>query len=87
MKEAQQQQATLEKINPVLSPVIIVPGSLVKTNKGYFFLSVAAGKAVVDGHPVMALSPQSPLGQQLLQANKGGTVTINTTTYTIESIE
>lgn len=87
LKEAQQQQAVLEKINPELSPAIIVPGSLVKTNNGYFFLSVAAGKAVVEGHTVMALSPQSLLGQQLLLTNKGGAVTINAMTYTIESIE
>ena len=87
LKEAQQQQAALEKINPELSPAIIVPGSLIKTNKGYLFLSIAAGKAIIEGNTVMALSPQSPLGQQLLLTNKGGTVTINTMTYTIESIE
>ena len=87
LKEVQQQQATLEKINPELSPASIVPGSLVKTNNGYLFLSIAGGKAIIDGNTVMALSPQSPLGQQLLLTNKGGTVTINTMTYTIESIE
>ena len=87
LKEAQQQQAVFEKINPELSLAIIVPGSLIKTNTGYFFLSIAAGKAVIEGHKVMALSPQSPLGQQLLQTIKGGIVTINTITYTIESIE
>ncbi len=87
LKEAQQQQAALEKINPELSPAIIVPGSLVKTNKGYLFLSMAGGKAIVDGNTVMALSPQSPLGQKLLQASIKDSVTINTTAYTIESIE
>ena len=87
LKEAQQQQATLKKINPELSPASIVPGSLIKTNKGYLFLSIAAGKAIIEGNTVMALSPQSPLGQQLLLTNKGETVTINTMTYTIESIE
>jgi hypothetical protein len=88
LKEAQQQQATLKKINPELSPTIIVPGSLVKTSKGYLFLSIAAGKAIIEGHTVvMALSPQSPLGQLLLQASKSGAVTINSITYTIESIE
>jgi hypothetical protein len=87
LTEAQQQQVTLEKINPAIAPAIIVSGSLIKTNKGYLFLSIAGGKAVIEGHTVMALSPQSPLGQQLLKANKGGAVTINNTTYAIESIE
>jgi hypothetical protein len=87
LTEVQQQQAVLQKINPELSPAIIVPGSLIKTNKGYFFLSIAGGKAVVEGHPVIAISPQSPLGQQLVQASKGHEVTINATSYRIESIE
>jgi transcription elongation GreA/GreB family factor len=87
LKEAQQQQATLQKINPSIVPAIIVPGSLIKTNKGYLFLSIAAGKVVIEGHTVMALSPQSPLGQQLVNATKGGTVAINNTIYKIESIE
>jgi hypothetical protein len=87
LKEAERQFATLEKINPAIVPAIIVPGSLIKTNKGYLFLSIAAGKVVIEGHTVMALSPQSPLGQQLVNVTKGEAVTINNTIYTIESIE
>jgi hypothetical protein len=87
LAEAQQQQAILQKINASIVPATIVPGTLIKTNKGYFFLSIAGSKAVVDGHAVMALSPQSPLGQQLLQAKTGATITVNTASYTILSIE
>ncbi len=87
LQEAQQQHSALEKINPAIVPAVIVPGSLIKTNKGYLFLSIAAGKAVIEGHTVMALSPQSPLGQQLIKANKGEAVTINNTIYTVENIE
>ncbi len=87
LKETQQQLAVLQKINPELSPPIIVSGSLIRTNKGYLFLSIAGGKAVIEGNMVMAISPQSPLGQKLLQKNDGATITINSTTYTIESIE
>jgi hypothetical protein len=86
LKEAEQQYAALEKINPVLSPVTVVAGSLIKTNKCYFFLSIAAGKAIIDGNEVIALSPQSPLGQQLLLVGEGQTVTINQVSYVIESI-
>jgi transcription elongation GreA/GreB family factor len=87
LKEMQQQLAALEKINPAIVPAVIVLGSLIKTNKGYLFLSIAAGKAVIEGHTVLALSPQSPLGQQLVNATKSESVTINNTTYTIENIE
>jgi len=30
-----------------------------------YFVSIAAGKAVIDGNTVVALSPQSPLGIKL----------------------
>ncbi len=87
LKEALQQKAVLEKINPVLSPPVIVNGSLVKTNRGYLFLSVAMGKAIVEGIAVTALSQQSPLGKQLMQLSKGQTATVNNNHYVIESIE
>jgi transcription elongation GreA/GreB family factor len=87
LQEVQQQLAILQKINPAITPAIILPGSLIKTNKGYLFLSIAAGKAVLEGHTIMAISPQSPLGQQLVKAKTGGTVSIKSTHYTIESIE
>jgi transcription elongation GreA/GreB family factor len=87
LKEAQQQKAVLEKINPALSPAVIVNGSLIKTNRGYLFLSIALGKAVIDGITVIALSQQSPLGKQLLHLQKGQATTINNTHYVIETIE
>ena len=87
LKEMQLQLSALEKINPALSPEVIVTGSLIKTNKGYLFLSIAGGKAVIDGETVMALSPQSPLGVKLLSANKNDAVVINAVSYHIESIE
>jgi len=41
-------------------------GSLVKTTQGYFFISVALPKIVVDNQCIIAISPTSPLGMQLL---------------------
>jgi transcription elongation GreA/GreB family factor len=87
LKEVQLQLAVLEKIDASISPVSIVPGSLIKTNKGYLFLSIAAGKASIEGHTIMALSPQSPLGKQLLSLNSGDTASINYVQYHIEHIE
>ena len=86
LKEAQEQKTALEKINPALSPSVIVQGSLIKTNRGYLFLSIALGKAVIDGITVIALSQQSPLGKQLMGLKEGDTAAINTAHYIIESI-
>lgn len=87
MQELLKQQAALHKINPVLSPSMIVNGSLVKTNHGYFFMSSALGKAVIAAHAVIALSPQSPLGQKLMGLKKGDTTAMNDMVYVIENIE
>lgn len=86
LKELQQQKTVLQTINPALSPAVIVNGSLIKTNFGYFFLSIALGKALVDGITVTALSQHSPLGKQLLHLQQGQTAVINGRQYIIESI-
>ncbi len=87
MKEAIVRKDALEKINPSIAPKIVVHGSLIKTNRGYLFLSIALGKAVIEGVHIIALSPQSPLGIKLMGLQEGDTAAINGNNYLIESIE
>lgn len=81
------QKLLIEKIMPRVQPKHIANGTLVKTNKGYLFLSIALGKITVEGTTVIALSPQSPLGSKLIGLNVSDTATINGMRYVIESIE
>lgn len=87
LQEVLTQKTALEKINPALTATMIVNGSLIKTNRGYLFMSIASGKAVIDNMGVIALSPQSPLGQKLMGLKTGDAALINETEYRIESIE
>lgn len=87
LNDALAQKALLEKINPSLSASVIVNGSLVNTNRGYLYLSVALGKAVIENMAVIALSSQSPLGQKLMGLSVSGVAEINGNRYVIESIE
>ena len=87
MKEAISQKDVLEKIDPLVTAKIIVNGSVVKTNRGYFFVSTALGKAAIEGITIIALSAQSPLGTKLMGLTKGDTATINNYNYVIENIE
>ena len=87
IQEVLLQKAALEKIDSTVSAQMIVNGSLIKTNRGYFFMSTALGKAMVENITVMALSPQSPLGQKLMGLKAGDTAAINDIDYVIESIE
>ena len=87
LQEILNQQAALEKINPELSVNMVLNGSLIKTSRGYLFMSIALGKAVVDDITVIALSPKSPLGQKLMGLKVGETTVMNVTEYVIEFIE
>jgi len=87
LQDVLEKKAALEKIDPASSSSKIVNGSLVKTDKGYLFMSMALGKATIDGDSVIALSPQSPLGQKLLGLSTGDVAAINHNKYVIEAIE
>lgn len=87
LQEALSQQAALEKINPELSVQTILTGSLIKTNNGHFFMSIALGKAIMDDITVIAVSPVSPLGQKLMGLKTGESISFNGLQYVIERIE
>lgn len=86
LKEVLVQKAILDKIDPSTIAKTIIVGSLVKANGIYLYLSVALPKIAVDGINVIALSPQSPLGNKLMGNEVGFSFEINTTNYKIEEI-
>lgn len=87
LKEVLVQKAILEKIDSTTIAKTIIVGSLVKANGIYLYLSVALPKINVEGINVIALSPQSPLGNKLMGNEVGFSFEINGTKYVIESIE
>ncbi|HMK03404.1 MAG TPA: hypothetical protein VK489_04405 [Ferruginibacter sp.] len=86
LQEVLLQKAALEKIDPTLSAAMVVNGSLIKTNRGWLFMSVALGKASIENISVVALSAQSPLGQKLMGSKAGEVAVMNNTEYHIESV-
>jgi len=87
LAEALKQKAALEKIDPSLHPEQVVNGSLVKTSKGCFFISLGLGKITVDETLIIALSPESPLGAEMMHLKKGDSFSFNGSNYTIENTE
>ncbi|MEO6252640.1 MAG: hypothetical protein ABIO79_05010 [Ferruginibacter sp.] len=87
LQEVMSQKAALEKIDPALTAPMIVNGSLIKTNRGYLFMSTALGKASIENISVIALSPQSPLGIKLMGLHVNEAAAINNIEYLVESIE
>lgn len=87
LQEVLDKKAKLEKIDPIKSAPVVVNGSLVKTNRGYLYMAVALGKAVIDNNSVMSLSPQSPLGQKLMGLKAGEAAVVNDLDYQVENIQ
>lgn len=87
LKEVLAQKAILDKIDSKMIAKTIIVGSLVKANGIYLYLSAALPKIAVDGINVIALSPQSPLGNKLMGNEVGFLFEINGTKYLVDSIE
>ncbi len=87
LKDALAQKTILENIDPALHTEQIVRGSLVTSNKGIFFLSIALGKATIEDQLIIALSPESPLGKAMRHLKKGDAYSFNGIEYIIKEIE
>ena len=86
LKEVLDQKGILEKIDSSLLHTTISLGSLVQANGIYLYLSLALPKIVIDQVNIIALSPQSPLGDKLMGNKVGFEFEINGTKYQIDSI-
>lgn len=86
LKEVLTQKAVLDKIDASTIAETIIVGSLVKANGIYLYLSLALPKININQINVIALSPQSPLGNKLMGNKVGFTFEINGTKYVVEEI-
>lgn len=86
LREVLEQQAVLNKIDASQLHKKVALGSLVQANTLTLFISAALPKITLEDKTIFALSPQSPLGSQLMGNEIGFSVEINGTQYTIESV-
>ena len=87
LQDALEQRSVLTNINPDNITSKVTSGSLLKTNRGHFYISVALGKLNIEGNVVTAISLQSPLGAILMGKVALDSVTVNGNIFFIESIE
>ena len=87
LKEILAQKAIIDKIDASANHTKIALGSLVQANGMLLFISAALPKITVNDKTIIAVSPQSPLGNKLMGNEVGFTFEINTTEYLIQSIE
>ncbi len=88
LHQFESQAGVLKKLNPDFLSETIQTGSLIKTDKGNFYISVPLGKMVVptklDNQEVMVISAASPLGKEMIGKKVGDEVIFNKMQYKIE---
>lgn len=76
----------LDQINIDHAHNAALPGSLIVTDRGTFFIAVGLGKVEVGGEPYFVIAPFSPLGLELAGCKAGDKVTFRDQTYLIEDL-
>jgi len=76
----------LHGIDPFIQCEKVEQGALVQTNQGAFYLSISAGKLVVEGKIYFAITLASPIGQLLFQKKVGDEFEFRGRFYVLEII-
>jgi len=95
-QETDRNQAQLNEANKLLialnhinvdgcSPSAI-PGSLVITDNGKFYLSISAGALTLNGEGYFAVSPASPIGGKLMGRKTGDEFNLNGKDYKVKEV-
>lgn len=77
LQHLQTMEAFLLRIDPTRRYAEILPGALVSTDQGFFYVSGALGKIEVEGRTVMAIFMQAPILTMLSTLAVGGSGTFN----------
>lgn len=85
LNELTNQMVQLEKL-PLKANTTAINGALVKTNTGYYFISVSAGEVVLNGEKIMAISPETPLAKALYGKYAGEQFLLNHNVQMVEQI-
>jgi transcription elongation GreA/GreB family factor len=81
------QKNSVDKIDADVIHNKVALGSLVQTNEMLFYISAALPKIQLENKTIIAVSPESPLGSQLLRKSLGDEVEINKNRFQIKAIE
>ena len=87
LAEIIEQKNVVDKIDADAIHTKVALGSLVQTNEMLFYISAALPKIQLENKTIIAVSPQSPLGSQLIGKSLGDEVEINKNRFQIKSIE
>lgn len=87
LAEALKLQQELARVNIDKAYETVQPGSLVSTDRGWFFISISAGKLTHERVDYFAVSPASPIASLLIGKRAGDVVTFNRQPYRLLTVE
>lgn len=87
LAEILNQKAILDKIDANSKHNKIALGSLVQANEMWFYISGAMPKIQLEDKTIIAVSSESPLGNQLMGKSEGDKIQINSNTFQIRAVE
>lgn len=71
LNELHKLKAALQQIHTASVGVKALPGSVVYTSNGNYYIAISAGKLQVDGTSYYAISPSSPIGMKMMNLQAG----------------
>ncbi len=86
LEEARRQKSVLLALENVSVDQQVIPGSLVLTDQGGFYLSIGAGMIEQEGNAFYAISAVSPMGKILLGKKAGEFVLLNNRQFKVLTI-
>ena len=87
LAELQKQKTALAHIAANDAKDLVVPGAVVTTNNGAFYIAIGAGPLKPDGNTYYAISPASPVGSAMAGQKAGHTFQLNGKRFVIERVE
>ena len=75
--EFQKMEEIVQKINPSKSNSKINLGSLVETDKGWFYISVGLGSLTFKEQVIFAINPEAPFCKAIIGKEKGDSIHFN----------
>lgn len=85
--ELQSQYTELEKIDVSTNRQTATKGSLIETDKGWFFIGIGLGKLLIENQIVFAVSEQSPIGKYLMENKINSGFDFNGISYKVKSVQ
>ena len=84
--ELNKQKQALESIIPSQKGSTAMPGSVVRTNNGNYYIAISAKQLKAEGLSWYAISISSPIGEKLAGKKAGDGFEMNGKKYIIESV-